>query len=145
MVNFHKNFPRILQTSSRFPPLATENCPFCFDDFSDITGYPGARPVMFWSSIFLLSHAIDVSSGNGVRKFQKCTSKRVRKWKKVDLEGPDPGQKKLVRALYYINFSSRIQPRIRNYPKHSKKDLKIAIFDFFDFHQFHLVFGGPFF
>ena len=67
--------------------------------------------------------------------------KKGPKWKKVDLEldwkdriWPDLANEKKVRTLYYINFSSRIQPRIQKYQKPVKKALKNAISDFPHFH-----------
>ena len=53
---------------------------------------------------------------------------------------PDLANEKKVRTLYYINFLSRIQPRIQKYQKPVKKALKNAISDF---PHFHPVFEAP--
>ena len=67
--------------------------------------------------------------GNG-SDLVKNAKEKGPKWKKVDLEGPDLAIEKKVRTLYYINFLSRIQPRIQKY----QKALKNAISDFPHFH-----------
>ena len=82
-------------------------------------------------STFQRIQPIHGETGGTLLKMQK---KKGPKWKKVDLEGPDLANEKKVRTLYYINFSSRIQPCIQKYQKPVKKALKNAISDFPHFH-----------